>query len=452
MFSLDPQMVALAQGTGRMATWEWNPATDELRWTSGQSEIYSRAALELNSSLAWESIVHPQDRQKIRSAVDAALANGTGFRERFRVTGREGGVLWILGYGKVIRNSDDSIRLVGVNVDVTDLVEALTASETRFTATFEQAAVGIAHVAPDGTWLNVNHRCLEILGYSREELLQLTFSAITHPDDLEADWALVRELLEGKRSTYSMEKRYFTRDRRLIWANLTVSLVRNADGTPDYFISVIEDITSRKLVEKERDELIAQLEHRVRLRTAELERLSHTDSLTGIANRRAFDRYFSAEWDRACRTQQPLSIILIDIDYFKNFNDTGGHAAADQALKSVADCLREVAQRSTDMPARYGGDEFVLVLPHTDTEGALAIAGRIQGMVDRLEIANLGSRIGQVMTVSQGVATAWPDSKGDCERLLLEADRALYRAKETGRARVATAIDTAALDRGTPLM
>ena len=438
MFSLDPQLVALAEGSGRMATWEWNPATDELRWTSGQSEIYSRAAAELNSSLAWESIVHPHDHQRVRSAAEAALANGTGFRERFRVTGRDGGVLWILGYGKVIRNSDGSIRLVGVNVDVTDLVEALTASEMRFTATFEQAAVGIAHVAPDGAWLNVNHRCLEILGYSHEELLQLTFSDITHPDDLEADWALVRELLEGKRSTYSMEKRYYTKDRRLIWVNLTVSLVRKADGAPNYFISVIEDITSRKIVEKERDELIAELEDRVRLRTAELERLSHTDSLTGIANRRAFDRYLSAEWDRACRTRQPLSIILIDIDFFKNFNDTGGHAAADHALKSVASCLRDVAQRSTDLAARYGGDEFVLVLPDTDAEGALAMAARIQGMVDRLEIANFGSRIGKVMTVSQGVATACPDSKGDWDRLLLEADQALYRAKEMGRARVAT--------------
>jgi len=436
MFSLDPQLVALADGSGRMASWEWNPSTDKLRWTSGQAEIYSRAARELNSSLAWESIVFPEDRPRVRAAVEAALANGTGFRERFRVTGREGGIVWILGYGKVIPNGDGSVRLVGVNIDVTDLVEALTASEMRFSATFEQAAVGIAHVAPDGSWLNVNHRCLEIVGYTREELLQLTFSDITHPDDLEADWALVRELLEGKRSTYSMEKRYFTKDRRLIWVNLTVSLVRKADGSPNYFISVIEDITSRKLIEKERDELIVQLEDRVRLRTAELERLSHTDPLTGIANRRALDRYLAAEWDRACRTRQPLSVILVDIDFFKRFNDTGGHVAADEALKSVAACLRQVGQRSTDLAARYGGDEFVLVLPDTDSEGALAIAGRIQEMVDQLEITNSGSRLGKVMTVSQGVATAVPDSKGGWDRLLLEADRALYRAKETGRARV----------------
>lgn len=440
MFSLDPRLVALAEGSGKMATWEWNPATDELCWTSGQAEIYSSSGLELNSSLAWESIVHPQDRQKLRAAVESALVNNTGFRERFRVTGSDGGVLWILGYGRIIRHADGSPRLAGVNVDVTDLVEAITASETRFTATFEQAAVGIAHVAPDGTWLNVNHRCLEILGYSHDELLKLTFSAITHPDDLEADWALVRELLDGKRSTYSMEKRYFTRDRRLIWANLTVSLVRKADGSPNYFISVIEDITSRKLVEKERDDLIAELEDRVRVRTAELERLSHTDPLTGIANRRAFDRYLPAEWDRACRTRQPLSIILIDIDFFKNLNDTRGHAAADRALRSVAGCLREVAQRSTDLAARYGGDEFVLVLPDTDAEGALAMAGRIQRMVDGLEMANFGSKIGQAITVSQGVATSCPDSKGDWDRLMLEADQALYRAKQSGRARVATAL------------
>ncbi len=371
MFALDPQLVALAQENTRTATWEWTEATDELRWTSGQSEIYSRPAHEINSTEAWESLVHPDDRERLRSAVENALRTGTGYRERFRVAGRDGATLWILGYAQVVRDPDHSTRLVGVNLDMTDWVDALIASETRFTATFEQAAVGIAHVALDGTWLNVNRRCAEIVGYPKEELLGLKFSDITHPDDLLADWTLVRELLQGERETYSLEKRYFTKDNRIVWVNLTVSLVRKADGSPDYFISVIEDITIRKRIENERDELIVQLEERVRQRTAELERLSLTDPLTGIANRRSFDRCLEAEWDRAVRTRQPLSLILIDVDFFKDMNDSAGHSAADDALRAVAACLRQVAQRSADLAARYGGDEFVLILPDTSAEGAL---------------------------------------------------------------------------------
>src|SRR5207248_3155125 len=204
-------------------------------------------------SAEWASIVHPDDLERLQSAVQSALLNGTGFRERFRVAGNHGNTLWILGYGKVVKTPSQSLKLVGMNLDVTDWVETLVASETRFTATFEQAAVGIAHIALDGTWLHVNRRCLEIVGYPREELLQLTFGQITHADDLAADWALVRELLRGECTTYSMEKRYITKQGRLVWANLTVSLVRKPDGRPDYFISVIEDISSRKKLETERD-------------------------------------------------------------------------------------------------------------------------------------------------------------------------------------------------------
>jgi len=419
-----------------MATWEWLAATDSLRWTSGQCEIYAKPARELNSLSAWYAIVHPEDCIRIQQVVANALHSGTGFRERFRVAGKNGSTLWILGYARVTSDSDQPTGLVGVNLDVTDFVEALTASEARFTATFEQAAVGIAHVGLDGAWLNVNRRCLEILGYTREELLRFTFSDLTHPDDLEADWALVRELLAGNRSTYSMEKRYYTRDLRIIWANLTVSLVRKTDGSPDYFISVIEDITPRKQIEKERDDLIDELEERVRERTAELEKLSLTDPLTGIANRRSFDQCLVSEWNRAVRTRQPLSMILIDVDFFKSLNDTDGHVVADNVLKAIAECLQRVTHRSTDLAARYGGDEFVLILPDTTAEGAAAIAVQIQNLIRQLRVAHSCSDIVHTITVSQGIATALPGSKGSWACLLRDADIALYQAKEAGRDRM----------------
>jgi len=439
MFSLDPEIVASAFGNARLATWEWNPTSDQLRWTSGQAEIYSRPCQEINCSAAWESVIHPEDAERVRKAAEFALETRTGFREQFRVHGKEGKTLWILGHARVVEDADGAVCMVGMNMDVTDWVEALASAELRFTATFEQAAVGIAHVGTDGRWLHVNRRCCEILGYSREELKGLTFADVTHPDDLDADWAQVRALLARERSTYSMEKRYFTKLRGLVWVNLTVSLVLTPGGAPDYFISVIEDITARKHLETERDELIQALERRVEERTADLAKLSMTDALTGIANRRRMDEQLRMEWDRAARSRNPISVVLIDVDHFKGLNDGLGHAAADRALTSIAAELSAAARRPGDLAARYGGDEFILILPETNHEGALTVAKEVQKAIDRLSLPHPGSPIHNKITVSQGVATVWPTKKASENCLLLAADRALYVAKETGRNRISSA-------------
>jgi PAS domain S-box-containing protein len=138
-------------------------------------------------------------------------------------------------------------------------VTARRATEERFRATFEQAAVGIAHVAPDGRWLLVNQRLCDILGYPRDELQAHTFQSLTYPPDLQTDVEHVRRLLAGDIPTYSIDKRYVRKDDSVVWANLTVSLVRQSDGRPDYFISVIEDISERRRAEAERELLVAQL-------------------------------------------------------------------------------------------------------------------------------------------------------------------------------------------------
>ena len=145
----------------------------------------------------------------------------------------------------------------GVGSDITGrkrAQQALAESEARFRATFEQAAVGIAHVAPNGRWLRVNQKLCDIVGYSREELLALGFQDITHPDDLERDLDYLHRLLQAEVPSYSIEKRYLRKDRKIVWINLTIALVRKQSGQPDYFISVIEDITVRKRAEQDLSE------------------------------------------------------------------------------------------------------------------------------------------------------------------------------------------------------
>jgi diguanylate cyclase (GGDEF)-like protein len=241
-----------------------------------------------------------------------------------------------------------------------------------------------------------------------------------------------------------VEKRYYTKGKRIVWANLTVSLVRQSDGSPDYFIAVIEDITVRQRIKAQRDEMIEILEERVRERTAELEKLSMTDALTGVANRRRLDEQIGLEWDRAVRASNPLSVVLIDIDHFKELNDSLGHGPADRALVAFARELKEVTRRPADLVARYGGDEFVIVLPETGPDGAMCVAKQVQMAVHWLNIPNPGSPISARITVSQGVATVWPAKKGDSSGLMLEADQALYKAKEAGKNRIALAASTEA--------
>jgi PAS domain S-box-containing protein len=153
--------------------------------------------------------------------------------------------------------------------DVSEM--ALRESEARFRATFDQAAVGMAQVALDGHWLRVNQRLCDIVGYSRDELFELTFQDITHPDDLYADLDNLRQVLAGGIDNYSMEKRYIRKNRSIVWVNLTVGLVRATSGTPAYFVSVVEDITERKHAEEAIRKLNEELEERVRERTAQLE-------------------------------------------------------------------------------------------------------------------------------------------------------------------------------------
>ncbi len=144
------------------------------------------------------------------------------------------------------------VNFVGVQKDVTERVryeEELRESEERFRMTFEAAGVGMAHVAPDERWLRINGKLAEIVGYPMEELLSLTFQDITHPDDLQESLEPINRMLVGEIDAYSMEKRYLRKDSRRVWVNLTVSLVRASTGEPGYLVSVIEDITERKLAE-----------------------------------------------------------------------------------------------------------------------------------------------------------------------------------------------------------
>lgn len=182
----------------------------------------------------------------------------------------------------------------------------------------------------------------------------------------------------------------------------------------------------------------------LRLRKEQAELDSVSDGLTGIANRRRFDDYLETEWQRAVRARTPLALLLVDLDYFHDYNALYGHIAGDECLRAVAACLKGGLARSGDFVSRYGGEEFAIVLPNTDAQGAVHVAERLCRAVAALGISHDGSEVAGVVTATFGVAAEMPTLGATAAKLVLRADNALYEAKRQGRNRVG-AVSTEAL-------
>lgn len=197
-------------------------------------------------------------------------------------------------------------------------------------------------------------------------------------------------------------------------------------------LNLYEERERRKVREQELLETTNRLEAAYR----ELQMLSALDPLTGIANRRTFADFLDVEWKRAARNQVPISLLIVDIDWFKEFNDRFGHQAGDACLRRVATTLADSLNRPGDLVARYGGEEFAVVLPDTDERGAHFVGERLRRRVEGLAIRHPKSLVSPYVTISVGVTTRRPTKNDDPGEMITSADNALYRGKNTGRNRV----------------
>ncbi|PKN43710.1 MAG: hypothetical protein CVU60_01455 [Deltaproteobacteria bacterium HGW-Deltaproteobacteria-18] len=289
-----------------------------------------------------------------------------------------------------------------------------TEEDSMFFNAFKYASIGMALVAPDGKWLKVNRSLCEMLGYLEEEILEKTFQDITHPDDLDEDLVYVTRMLAGVIDNYQMEKRYFHKEGYVINILLSVSLVVNKDKSPRFFISQIQDITRRKQVEEE------------------LLKISREDTLTGIANRRYFFEHASREMIRGKRFNESQTLAMLDIDHFKNINDTYGHETGDIVLKIMAKECKKIL-REIDIFGRIGGEEFCVLFLNTDKQTSQILAERLRSHIEKIEVMTSAGKIN--FTVSIGMVSFRGGNKSIDERLSI-ADQALYQAKESGRNRI----------------
>ena len=441
--------LAEAQRVAHLGNWEFNVATGQVSWSDELYRIYGRDpahGVPTNDEVA--AMYHPDDIPRRQAEMARALAQGVPFECDRRVITPDGTVKFVHTIGApVFGEGGQVVGLFGIVADVTErkaMEETLRASQ-RFAESITNHSTSIIFVFDLDTMSNVysNRNVGEFLGYSVAQVQAMgrdLLSIMLHPEDLprvQSHFGQFADKADGEVIEMEYRARHASGEWRWIW-NREVVFKRRPDGTPCQIMGTAQDITARKRDE----EAVRQAEQQVRdyavvleakMReleavNEELERLATTDGLTGLMNHRTFQERLRQEFTRATRYGTPLSLLLLDVDHFKQFNDTFGHPAGDAVLKSVSQVLRMTA-RHTDLVARYGGEEFVLVLPQTDSHGATVIAERV-----RVAIAAASWDL-RAVTVSIGVSTLALDTP-DPSVLIARADQALYHSKAAGRDRV----------------
>ncbi len=319
---------------------------------------------------------------------------------------------WAVALRERTLREQESIRLAA-DTARRDAERKLQASEARFRALFESAAIGIGIGDVEGTILEVNPALMELFGARSEDLEGQRVDDLVHPEDTPGVWDAYGELISGKRDYFQFDKPYYRRDGEVVWTHLTVSLIRDADGTPQYQVAMLEDITDRYRLQ---------------------ERLRHQathDPLTGLPNRAAFFERLE-EVFAAPEPDARFALCYVDLDGFKVINDSLGHETGDQLLTAVAGRLAAALTPMGHLVARLGGDEFVVLVADTSGEQeAVAVAKTVLGALARpVTVGDHRLSVGaSVGVLERTVATTTPMAA------VRAADLTLYRAKEQGRGR-----------------
>lgn len=280
---------------------------------------------------------------------------------------------------------------------------------------------------PDNPLIYVNKAFEEMTGYSSEEAVNRNCRYLQGKYRNQRSIKIIREAIDNAKSCL-VTLRNYRKDGSVFWNEISISPIFDTNGKLTNFISVQKDITARV----ERDQLLSKERKSLQESKAKLVDLVILDSLTGIYNRRHFESQLIESWQVLTNTQGNLTIMMVDIDYFKSYNDTYGHVAGDKALREVATSLTDAMKRESDFTARYGGEEFVVLATEMTTQQAIDYGNILCDTVRNLEIPHRGSPFG-ILTVSCGIAHVNLDLSINPRLLLLHADEALYEAKEDGR-------------------
>ena len=404
-----------AQRIAKIGNWEWNLATNESWWSDELYKILEEDPRTYEASFENFLLkVHPDDRQALVAGKEnVSLDAYQSVETRILLSnGRQKIVEQIV---EVLTGEDGQpITVIGTIHDVTErrvLEMQLRESESRYSSTVELAAVGIAHVDEAGRFLWSNPRLCEMLGYSADELQDLTLADVSEPEDAHSFASARRRLYAGEIESLKAEKRYVRRDGTFMWVRISSVLRRAMDGVPLYDISIIEDISDRKVAEDR------------------VQYLATHDEMTGLPNRALFAELLEHGIEAARRRGDECVLLFIDLDRFKIVNDSLGHEAGDLLLKEMANRLKGCI-RASDVLARLGGDEFVVLLEAFKDPAVIADTARkiLSSVMSPVEILGHECRV----TASVGIAR-YPEDARDAQSLMKHADTAMYLAKEEGK-------------------
>ena len=435
-----------AQRLAHLGSWESDLVTGQGDWSDELFRIFGFEPGSFDTGrfhfLKW---VHPEDRARVAAVLAKALAGEAACDFEFRIVREDGELRTLYAQGEVEFDANRRpLRIFGTAQDITErkaIEDALRESEERFRL--------IAETVESVFWLStpgiermlyVSPAYERIWGRTRESLYAdpRSFIEAVHPADRERLFGGVSGHAAG---CWNYEYRIVRPDGTVRWILDRGFPIHDAEGRLVMMTGSATDITERKRVEQELAAVHAEtrrMNEQLTEANRRLSELSQQDPLTGVANRRYLERVLEQEWRVEARHGQAVSLLVIDVDHFKPFNDLYGHPAGDTCLRRVVEALAGQLKRPADLLARVGGEEFVVVLPETGADGAGQIAERLRQAVADLAIPHSGSSCASYVTVSVGVASGDPRALSSDE-LVRRADEALYRAKAAGRNRVASA-------------
>ena len=352
-----------------------------------------------------------ENPESARAMHGSALENGRAQEHFLELKPRAGATIYLLCRAILVPGDDFRVLVTARNIsERSSLAAAFFESQEKFRIAFDFASVGIGMIDLDGNIFEVNKPLCEIFGYGKEELEKMNLLDLWLPEERMAALAEYKKAGSGAKARTVFERKYLNKQGEILIAEVTRGLARSQDGKPLYFIVSFRDVTESKRLQ------------------ALLEDQASTDPLTGTMNRTRIEERACFELMRSDRYGDKLALIMIDLDHFKEVNDTFGHLAGDRVLRGFCEIARNCL-RATDVLGRWGGEEFVALLPETGLKGAQFLADRLRTTLEGLCFD------GEIkVTASMGVAGY---REGDeLASLMGRADAALYRAKENGRNRV----------------
>jgi diguanylate cyclase (GGDEF)-like protein/PAS domain S-box-containing protein len=381
-----------------------------LRANAALCEMLGRDETELVGSTT-QAYTHPDDLAVTAEAFAHHNTQGTPLSVQKRYLRPDGEVVWAQTRGTAVSDGSGArSHIVSHFLDITAVkVAEVSRAEatTRFETAFADAPIGMAIVGLDGRLVRVNRVLCQLSGRTEAGLLQLTVEDLMEPEDRAVNAEHVRRLFTGQTDRYTVQQRFANAHGRLVWTTLAVSLVRDSERRPLYFISQIEDISERKRLE------------------AELQHQADHDSLTKLWNRRRFSEELERQVGRCRRYAEHAALVLIDLDGFKQINDTYGHHVGDDLLVAVADAVAK-RSRLTDSVFRLGGDEFAVILTDVSLAQADRIAASIRQTISRARITVNGVELS--VNASFGIAGLDRNAVSD-QQAFVQADEAMYRDK-----------------------